>query len=1245
MSFTHLHLHTEYSLLDGANRIKDLIPRLKELGMDSCAITDHGVMYGVIHFYKAMKEAGLKPIIGCEVYVAPRGRFDKVSGIDNQPFHLVLLAKNLQGYKNLIKLISYGFTEGFYYRPRIDYELLQKYHEGLICLSGCLSGEMARTFFNQGYDEAKKLALKYQKLFGENQYYLEVQANHLPDQLKYNQALIQMNRETKIPLVATNDCHYQKKESALAHEVLVCMQTGKKLKDEDRMRMDTDEFYIKSEEEMSEFFSEIPEAIENTQKIAEQCNVEIPFGEMHLPKYIPEDGSSSYEFIEKLSYAGLNERLKNKRSDKSDEEYFDRLKHELDVIKSMDYVDYFLIVWDFVRFAHENNIMVGPGRGSGGGSLVAYALKITNIDPLQFNLLFERFLNPERVSMPDFDMDFCYERRGEIIEYVTEKYGSDHVCQIITFGTLAARQSIRDVARVLDVSFAETSKIIKMIPNILNITIDQALSISKELQTAYDDSEQTKEIIDLAKQFEGMPRHASTHAAGVVIADVPITDIAPLSLNDEAVVVQYDKDIIESIGLIKMDFLGLRTLTVMRDTADMVKQNHNINIDFDTIPFDDHHVYQMLSDGDTAGVFQLESNGMTSFIKEMKPQNLEDIIAGISLFRPGPMEQIPKYVRSLHHPETISYDHKLLKPILKMTYGCIIYQEQVMQIVRELAGFSMGQSDNVRRAMSKKKPEILRKYKDLFIHGGEDEAGKHVEGAISNDVSEHIADKIFNEVEAFAGYAFNKSHAAGYAVLAYQTAWLKYYYPVEFMAAMLNSFLGNLEKASNYIQVCRKANIPVLAPDINQSQARFYAKDGVIHFALAAIKNVGNKAISQVISEREKNGEFKSFGDFIRRISDLDINRKVVESLIKSSALDCFNVPRVKLMAVHEDFMNSIQRSKQQSLEGQLSLFDLTDQPANKIVEPDYPNSLKEYSINNRLQMEKEVLGIYVSGHPLDAYWEIIKDIINTSSSQLRRDTNQDTEQNINPDDSEETNILIAKQNLQVKDNQSVIMAGIIIQKQELLTKTNQKMAFLTVEDLEGTFEVVVFSNLYEQVRFLLAENRILLILGNISLRDEENPNVLAKNIIELKEGDTLNSPDIQSFLSQTKDFYKENKNTKNKNEKSINNSYNDNLTNKTEFQNKSKINNISNQNNINVMENKESIKSIFKLYLRLPEQINSHEYEILEAMISYFSGDIPLYLYEENKKILINQKDYYVDEQCIEILIKRYGQENIILT
>ncbi len=1203
MSFTHLHLHTEYSLLDGANRIGDLIPRLKELGMSSCAITDHGVMYGVIDFYRSMKAAGLKPIIGCEVYVAPRGREDKVAGYDNRPYHLVLLAKNLTGYKNLIKLVSYGFTEGFYYRPRIDFSLLEKYHDGLICLSGCLSGEIARAYFEQGYMEAKKVALTYRELFAED-YYLEVQANDLPEQLELNQALFRLSEETGIAPVATNDCHYPTKEAAYAHEVLVCMQTGKKLKDSDRMQMDTDAFYVKSPEEMQTFFAETPSAVANTQVIADKCNLEIPFGEMHLPTFIPPDGSASEQYIVKLAEQGLRERLRLKKTEIPEEKYFGRLYHELDVIKQMGFVDYFLIVYDFVRFAHENQIMVGPGRGSGGGSLVAYALKITNIDPLQFNLLFERFLNPERVSMPDFDMDFCYERRGELIDYVTRKYGSDHVCQIITFGTLAARQSIRDVARVLDIPFAETSRIVKMIPNVLNITIDRALETSKEFKNEYDTNAQTKEVIDLARQFEGMPRHASTHAAGVVIADVPITDVAPLSLNDEAVVVQYDKDIIESIGLIKMDFLGLRTLTVMRDTADLAAANHAVKIDFDQIPFDDKNVYQMLSDGDTAGVFQLESGGMTSFMKEMKPSSLEDIIAGISLYRPGPMEQIPKYVRSLHHPETISYDHALLKPILNMTYGCIVYQEQVMQIVRELAGFSMGQSDNVRRAMAKKKPEILSRYKNIFIHGGEDENGKYVKGAVANGVPEKIADRIFEEVEAFAGYAFNKSHATGYAVLAYQTAWLKYYYPVEFMAAMLNSFLGNLDKAANYIRVCKDAHIKVLPPDINKSQCRFSAENNAIRFALGAIKNVGTKAISQVIAEREKNGPFKTFGDFIHRIIDLDINRKVIESLIKSSALDCFGVPRVQFMAVYEEFMNRVQSSGRQAMEGQLSLFDLTDDTPQKIVEPEYQPSLKEYSKSRLLAMEKEVLGVYVTGHPLDSYKDMIQKTVNLDSSKLQVNKPE-------IDQTDETD-LQGRFDLEIEDQQSVIMAGIIVGKQELYTRNNDKMAFLTLEDLAGTFEVVVFPNLYQDVRFLLVENKVLLINGHISFRDEENPNVLADKIIELNEDEEIpedfRSPEhaLNSRSSQAERFKP--------------------VRQRPGF----------------AAAPPAKLAGQPALLIRVGRNFTKTDIENLSAMLEYFSGDTKVTLYSEEQDRLM-QKDLSIDLQYLELFIRRYNEENFI--
>lgn len=1232
MAFTHLHLHTEYSLLDGANRIKDLVARLQELGMTSCAITDHGVMYGVIDFYRAMKAHNLKPIIGCELYLAPRGRRDKEAGIDNKPYHLVLLAKDYQGYQNLMRLVSCAFIEGFYYRPRIDWELLEKYHEGLICLSACLSGELAVTYLNQGYDAAKEVALRYAKLFGPENYYLEVQANHLLDQLKVNKAWQTLSRETGLPLVATNDCHYLKQESAKAHEVLVCMQTGKKLKDQDRMRMDSDDFYIKSEAEMAEYFSDLPEAISNTQVIADRCNLEIPFGQMHLPKFVPKDGSSSPDYLTKLAEQGLATRLKERGAKAAPADYQKRLQHELNVIQKMGFVDYFLIVYDFVRFAHEQQIMVGPGRGSGGGSLVAYALRITNIDPLEFNLLFERFLNPERVSMPDFDLDFCYERRGEIIHYVTEKYGADHVCQIITFGTLAARQSIRDVARVLDLSFADTSNIIKQIPSMLNITIDQALEMSQDLHREYDNNPQTREIIDLARQFEGMPRHASTHAAGVVIADVPIVEVAPLSVNDEAVVVQYDKDVIESIGLVKMDFLGLRTLTVMRDTAEMAAKNHGVTIDFDQIPFDDANVYRMLGAGDTAGVFQLESSGMTSFIKEMKPKRLEDIIAGISLYRPGPMEQIPKYLESLRNPDKISYEHVLLEPILNMTYGCIVYQEQVMQIVRDLAGFSMGQADNVRRAMSKKKPEILRRYKSIFIHGGQDENGREVKGAVANGVPEEVADKIFEEVEAFAGYAFNKSHAAGYAVLAYQTAWLKYYYPVEFMAAMLNSFLGNLGKAASYVRVCKKSAVKVLPPNINSSQARFSAQDGAILFALGAIKNVGEKAIQQVIDERESKGKFKSFGDFIHRVVGLDINRKTIESLIKSSALDCFEVPRVQLMAVYEAFMTSVQKSKDQAMEGQVSIFELMGEPSQKISEPDYPKDMPKFTLSQRLSMEKEVLGFYISGHPLDEFVELIKNLVSLESSQLRPE--EDSSLDSSPDLEDQA---LTTSSLEVKDKQEVTMAGIVLNKQEHLTKNNDKMAFLTMEDLEGSYEVVVFPKLFSQVAYLIQENKVLLIKGKISLRDEQNPNLIADQIIELQAGQRPEDPVFEAFIpdSSLPGAGKRPGDVAARPDRLR--------------QDESRVSLSLGQapNPLDIKEQGESYwpgqtaASALKLVICCNVDFTESDYTNLKAMLEYFSGDLPVYLYLE-KEHRFSRRVFSVGKEYIEMLAQRYGHENM---
>ena len=1085
-SFTHLHLHTEYSLLDGAIRIKELPDRLEELGMHACAITDHGVLFGVIDFYNAMISKGLKPIIGCEVYVAPRGHRDKEVGHDKEPAHLVLLAETMTGYRNLMKLVSVGFTEGFYYRPRIDRDLLAQHAQGLIALSACLGGEIPQAVLQHQPEQAKELAVLFDQIMGRGNFYLELQQNGLPEQNLVNSALIKISRETGIPLVATNDCHYLKQEDARSHDVLLCMQTGKRVHDEDRMRMESEAFYVKSPDEISRDFADFPEAIENTIKIANRCDVQFTFDQIHLPAFEAPQDMTNLDYLRQLCREGLEKRLALPRHDEDSlpqEEYENRLRRELDVISHMGFTDYFLIVWDFIRFAHSREIMVGPGRGSGAGSLAAYCLGITNIDPLRYGLIFERFLNADRVTMPDFDIDFCYERRSEVIDYVTEKYGQDHVAQVITFGTLAARACIRDVARALDVPYAETDKIAKMIPQSLGITIQKALDTTPELRKVYEQDPVTREVIDTAMRFEGMPRHASTHAAGVVIAGQPLTELAPLSRNDDAIVVQFAKGNVELIGLLKFDFLGLRTLTVLRDTIEMIEQNHGIKIDIDALPLNDQKVYQMIGEGRTDGVFQLESAGMINFMKELQPEHMEDIIAGISLYRPGPMEQIPRYIAARHDPSLITYDHPLLEPILNVTYGCIVYQEQVMQIVRDLAGFSLAQSDNVRRAMSKKKPAELAKYKNLFLHGGLDETGKTVAGAVSHGVSLEKAEKIFEDVMAFAGYAFNKSHAAAYALVAWQTAWFKFHYPVEFMAAMLNSYLGSLSQAALYVRACRKLNIDVLPPDINESDVRFTTENGAIRFALAAVKNVGASAIRGLIEERRSNGRFESYGDFLRRMNQHDMSRKMIESLIRASALDCFEIPRAQLIAVLEPFTSQLSTARRQSMEGQLSLFEMqsSDSFADKMeAEPAYPE-LPEFDKMERLAMEKEMLGLYISGHPLDAYDDVIHRFTSLDSTALAGLTET-------PEEGHEV-LPIAK------DGERVVMAGLLTARTNKTTRSNELMSFLTIEDLYSPFEVIVFPKVLQQCSDKLQEGNVLIMGGRLSIREDEDAKLIAENL------------------------------------------------------------------------------------------------------------------------------------------------------
>ena len=1077
--FVHLHVHTEYSLLDGANRIKKLIKRAVELGMKSIAITDHGVMYGVVDFYKEAVNNGIKPILGCEVYMAERSRFDKQPGVDSDPGHLVLLAKNMDGYKNLMKIVSIGFTEGFYYRPRVDMEVLEKYSDGLIALSACLSGDIPKALLRNDYEKARKIALKYNEIFGQDNFYLELQANGIKEQNLVNQKLIKLSRETGIPVIATNDAHYLRKEDARTHEILLCIQTGKSINDEDRMTFSTDEVYLKSAEEMRQLFRNIPEAVENTLKVAERCNVELDFSQRHLPEFKAPEGKDPYEYLKELCMDGLARLYGDKK-----DEYTERLEYELSVIKHMGYVDYFLIVWDFIKYAKDNGIMVGPGRGSAAGSLVAYCLGITNIDPIKYNLLFERFLNPERISMPDIDIDFCYERRGEVIDYVVRKYGKDRVAQIITFGTMAARAAIRDVGRALDIPYNEVDAIAKMVPFQIGMTIDKALEINPELRKRYESDAIIADLIDTARQLEGMPRHASTHAAGVVISKEPIVNYVPLQKNEGSITTQFPMGTLEELGLLKMDFLGLRTLTVIRDALDLIKKNHGVEIDIDSLEMDDPEVFKMIGEGKTSGVFQLESAGMTQFMKELQPSSLEDIIAGISLYRPGPMDQIPRYIQCKKDPSKVKYDHPLLEKILNVTYGCMVYQEQVMQIVRDLAGYSMGRADLVRRAMAKKKHSVMEQERQNFIYGITDEKGNVVvKGALRNGVDEKTAHKIFDEMMDFASYAFNKSHAAAYAVVAYQTAWLKHYYPVEFMAALLNSFLGSNEKIAEYVYECKQMNIEVLPPDINESSVKFTVVGGKIRFGLAAVKNVGEGAVKAIIDERERNGSFRTFREFCERVDSRDVNKRSVESLIKCGAFDSLKVYRSQLMAVYEKMLDGIQQERKKNTEGQLSFFELSEEAGEFVMaREDYPD-IKEYPKKMLLSMEKEMLGLYISGHPLSEYEDEINAQVTLFSSELNFHEPGD-ESSVNTGDIRG-----------IVDGMSVTVGGIITDKKTKTTKNNNLMAFVTLEDVYGPMELIVFPAVLERYASLLKEESIVLVHGRVSIKEEETPKILCDEV------------------------------------------------------------------------------------------------------------------------------------------------------
>ena len=1068
MAFTHLHVHTEYSLLDGSSKIGELAARAKELGMDSMAITDHGVMYGVIDFYRAARAAGIKPIIGCEVYVSPGSRFDRetVHGEDRY-YHLVLLAENNTGYQNLMKIVSKGFVDGFYYKPRIDEEVMREYHEGIIALSACLAGEVPRYLEKGLYEEAKEAAKRHLEIFGEGNYFLELQDHGIPLQRQVNQGIMRLSKELNIPLVATNDCHYINADDWEAHDILLCIQMGKKVSDENRMRYEGGQYYVKSEEEMRQLFPYAPEAIENTHKIAERCNVEIEFGVTKLPRFDVPDGYDSWGYLNHLCDEGFALRYPD-----DDGTLRARLDYELGTIKSMGYVDYFLIVWDFINFAKSHGIAVGPGRGSAAGSIVAYCLKITDIDPIRYQLLFERFLNPERVSMPDIDVDFCYERRQEVIDYVVEKYGKDQVAQIVTFGTLAARGVIRDVGRVMDLPYSLCDQVSKMVPAELNITLDLALQKNPELKALYESDEQVKKLIDMSKRLEGLPRHTSMHAAGVVISRTSIDEYVPLSRGaDGTIVTQFTMTTLEELGLLKMDFLGLRTLTVIQDAVKMIEKDYGVKLDLEHIDYDDKKVMDSLGTGKNEGVFQLESGGFKTFMKELKPTTLEDIIAGISLYRPGPMDFIPKYLKGKNDPASITYTCPQLEPILKPTYGCIVYQEQVMQIVRDLAGYTLGRSDLVRRAMSKKKAAVMAKERQNFVYGNAEEG---VKGCIANGIDEKTANQIYDDMTDFAKYAFNKSHAAAYAVVAYQTAFLKFYYPKEFMAALMTSVMDNTTKVSEYILACRNMGIPILPPDINEGYSGFSVSGNGIRYGLSAIKSVGRAVVDVIIAERENGGLFKSLDDFVSRMSNKEVNKRTLESFIKSGALDTLPGTRKQKLIVSGDLLESKAREKKTVMEGQLSFFDLAPEEEKDNFQITFPN-VGEYDKQTLLAFEKETIGIYVSGHPMEEYRELWEKNVTAKTSDFVVDEDGKTV---------------------VEDNSNVVIGGMITSKKVKTTKTNQLMAFITIEDLVGTVEVLVFPKIYEKNRPSFTEENKVFVRGRASIGDDPVGKLICEEVI-----------------------------------------------------------------------------------------------------------------------------------------------------
>ena len=1106
MAFTHLHVHSEYSLLDGMSKINKAPEYVKSLGMDSLAITDHGVMFGIIDFYKSCKKSGIKPIIGCEVYVAPRTRFDKDPDRDRNMNHLILLAENMTGYKNLTKLVSAAFTEGFYFKPRVDKELLREHREGIICLSACLAGAIPRKILNGDYSGAKAEALELRDIFGKDNFYLEIQNHFLDDDKPATQGLVKLSEEIGAPLVATNDAHYIKRSDAKAHDVLLAIQTGSTVDDENRMRFANDEFYLKSESEMMELFPEHPEAIENSHKIAERCNVEFEFGEYHLPEFIPPEGMTNKDYLRKLCYDGL-ERRYGSEALQDGSTYRDRLESELEVIEKMGYVEYFLIVWDFIHYAKSNDIPVGPGRGSAAGSIVAYSLAITEIEPIKYNLIFERFLNPERVSMPDIDVDFCIDRRQEVIDYVVQKYGKDKVSQIITFGTLKAKAAVRDVGRALNASYAEADSIAKAIPAELGMTISKALDINRDLRARYETEPLVKNILDMSIAVEGMPRHSSTHAAGIVISKMPLDEYVPLYMSDKGLATQFNMTTIEELGLLKMDFLGLRNLTMINEAIQLIKENHGVEIDFSKMDYDDPAVYEMISKGNTQGIFQLESAGMTEFMKNLNPSCFEDIVAGISLYRPGPMDSIPKYIENKKNPEKVKYVDSHLEPILNVTYGCMVYQEQVMQIVRELGGYSFGRSDLVRRAMSKKKMSVMLEEKKYFIHGKDDSDGTpSIAGCVANGIPERAAEAIFDDMVSFAEYAFNKSHAAAYAVVSYETAYLKVHYPVEFMAALMSSVMGEPRHIAAYIRNCKELGIEVLPPSVLHSRRKFIAKDGKIRFGLLAIKNVGSSIVDAIVEGR-RGRDIDNLYDFIKSIEPSELNKKAIECLIKAGAMDEFTQNRAALLAISDDAVGAAQSSARRVSKDQISLFQLDSDIMEDVkTAPELPN-IQNFDKAHLLSMEKEMMGVYLSGHPLDKYRDLIDENITANTAEI-------FDSNLSGDGENESEFIEERSSgsNRFNDGDTVIMAGMVGDLRRMITKSNQEMARITIEDYYGVITAIVFPRDYAKAKYVLENDAIVAIKGTLSFKEDSDPEILVNKVTEIER--------ISEFKDQGRNDY-----------------------------------------------------------------------------------------------------------------------------